>query len=957
MTAGRLRVLLATLALSAGQGVPVSRLVAAVWGEQPPVNPRRGVQTYVTRLRAMVGGDLISTRPDGYALELEPDAVDVLCFGRLLDSATAAGDPATRRSLLTEAIGLWRGEPFEGLDSEWLGLRAPRLVERYLAAVEDRADLDLATADRDRRRAVALVAPLRELTARHPLRESLWVRLLLTLAQCGRRAEALARYETMRARLADELGTDPGPQLQRIHADLLAGTGPTVPAQPPVPRQLPAVPPGFVGRAAELAALVAGRTEDGTPSIDARNAGAAETVVITAIGGMAGVGKTALALRAAHDLADRYPDGQLFLDLHGHTRGVAPMDPADALDRLLRDLGVSAEAVPGAVAERAALYRSRLAGRRVLVLLDNAADEAQVEPLMPGTAGCQVLITSRRRLAGLDRTHVVSLDTLPLADGVTVFGLGAGERRLPAADVHTVAEIVRLCGGLPLAIRIASARLRAHPHWSMMDLLERLRDRHRLAELEAGHRSVTAALELSYRQLPPDQRRAYRLLGVHPGADVDAYALAALADTTPVRSRRLLERLLEAYLVEERAAGRYAFHDLVRAHAAVTADQDEPEPQRRAALDRLVDHYTRTAEAAADAAYPYDRPRRGDTPTAFRDAVAAVAWLDAELPHLLAVARYAAGHGRPDRTVRLSGALLQHLRVRSRYAEAERLHGIALAAAQETGDRVGELRALIALGTVHRRLDRDGPAVASFGGALALARDTGDRDGELEALVGLGHLDRKFRRLEAAAARFGEVLAIARETGFRAGEADALIGLGRVELLRHRFRSAVDNFAPAASLGRQIGYRTGEMNATAGLGDGYRLLDEPELAEEKYRRALTLAIAIGDRNWELEARHGLGRLSHGTGRPERALEEHGRALRLATDLGQRADQARAHDGLARANHTLGRRPAARRHWQAALEILADLGVTDTEEGEVTAAAIAAGLAGLSALDAKPMKQI
>ncbi|GAA2401109.1 hypothetical protein GCM10010191_05440 [Actinomadura vinacea] len=325
-----------------------------------------------------------------------------------------------------------------------------------------------------------------------------------------------------------------------------------------VPRQLPAGVATLMGRGRELAALEGHESED--------------PAAVVAVDGMAGVGKTALALHAAHRLAPRFPDGQLFVDLHGHTRGTAPVDPAHALERVLRALGVAGARIPAHIDDRAALYRGVVADRRVLVVLDDAAGEDQVRPLLPASPTCRVIVTARQRLIGLDGTRTLSLDVLPVDEAVAVFTRTAGEKRVTDAPAGALRETAERCGRLPLALRIAAVRLRSHAAWSVRDLLERLND-DRLAELKAGRHSVTAALDLSYQRLPDDQRRAYRLLGSHTGTDFSAETAAAVLDTTVARSRRLLDHLMDVHLLQEPAPRRYRFHDLVRDHASQTVDR------------------------------------------------------------------------------------------------------------------------------------------------------------------------------------------------------------------------------------------------------------------------------------------------------------------------------------------------------------------------------------------------
>ncbi|MFC5825943.1 ATP-binding protein [Nonomuraea insulae] len=738
------------------------------------------------------------------------------------------------------------------------------------------------------------------------------------------------------------------------------------------PRQLPA-DVAFVGRAAELALL--------------DEAGGATTVLITAIDGMAGVGKTALAVHAAHLLAARFPDGDLFVDLHGYTQSMTPADPADTLARVLGLLGVPGESIPQHVDDRAALYRTLLAERRMLLVLDNAADEAQVEPLLPGAGGCLVLITSRRRLVGLDDVRTVSLDVLPVTDAIALFSDTAGPERVAGVPREALAETVRRCGLLPLAIRLAAARLKAHAAWSVSHLLERLEEHQSLlSELHAGQRSVTAALDLSYRELTVAERRAYRLLGLHVGLDIAAEAAAALLDTTREQAVRLLDRLLEAHLLQEPAVGRYRLHDLIHAHAAAMAAEEEPESDRRAALTRLLDHYGQAASAAMDRLYPYDADMRPHLPAdtvSMPDVPSATAWLDAELANLLALAQHAAEHGFPAHIRHLSGTLHRCLRTRGRYAEAEALHLRALSAAvdppgemeallglgeircvmsryetavedtmraldiaRSVGHRAGELRALHGAGALYAYQGQFAPAVEAFTESLGIAREIGHRTGELDALIDAGQVHRLMDHHEAAADHLTQALELARTIGHRTCESRALQGLGHSHLKLGRHRQAEDCFSQALSLARTTGHRLGELTNLNGLGHVYRSQGLREKALDCYQQALDLAREIGNRNWQFEAVHGSGRLQHDSGRSGEALESHREALDLALGLDQASDQARAHDGLAHAHAALGHHDAARHHWTQALDIMAALGVDRTEERGADAESIRTHLARL-----------
>jgi tetratricopeptide (TPR) repeat protein/transcriptional regulator with XRE-family HTH domain len=703
----------------------------------------------------------------------------------------------------------------------------------------------------------------------------------------------------------------------------------------PVLRQLPAAPPLFTGRSLELSDLER-----------ARDTG---SVVIVTIDGMAGIGKTALALHAAHRLSDEYPDGQLFLNLHGYTQGVDPVEPGEALDRLLRALGVPAEQIPAHTEDRGALYRSRLADRKMLVVLDDVLSEAQVRPLLPATPGSLALVTSRRRLVELDHTLTVSLDVLPQPDALALFARSAGV----GAEDAGVDDVVELCGRLPLALRIAAARLRSRPTWAVEHLLERLRDRQeRLGELGLGERSVTAALDMSYLQLDPELQRAYRLCGPLPESSFDVYVAAALVDVTVGRAARLLDDLLDVNLLQELVPGRYAFHDLVRSHATAAAAREEPD--RMAAFGRMFDYYSHTASVAMELLYPYERERRPPTPPSatptpdFPGPVEAAAWLDLELPNLLTAARYAAQFCPRGHPVHLSTTLDRYLRTRDRYAEAEVLHQQALTIARRNGDAAGEADVLTSLGHVDRRRGRTTIAADRYRSALAIARSIGNGRAEVDALLGLGFLVSLQGSHEAAVEHVDRALEISRRIGHRSGEADALYRLGWLHLTHGsspgiRYARAAGFFAQAQALARDIGNPLGELHALLGQAWVHRVLGHHGPAEQAYAEGLRLAERLSNVNGVFEALDGTGRLDCAAGRAEQASARHSRALELATDLGQPIDQARSHDGIARAHHALGRRGEARRHWQAALDILSALGSDITVDEEFSTAEIRARL--------------
>jgi DNA-binding SARP family transcriptional activator/tetratricopeptide (TPR) repeat protein len=914
----RQRALLAALLVDVGRVVPIETLIERVWGQAVPEHARATLRTHLSRIRrlleqagqSVVPVAALSHVSGGYLLQLDSDQVDLHLFRRLAGTAAHGAGAGSPVESLRAALALWQGQPLTGIDGEWAGrMRAIWCRERVDAAVAwARAELAQANPR-------PVLASLAELASDNPLVESLTEMLMLAMHAAGRTSEALDLYARTRANLAEQLGTDPGPDLQRLHRSLLRGEVETAPAAGPprdVPRQLPAPPQLFTGRTMELAEL--DKIHD------------ASTVVITAIDGMAGVGKTALAVQAAHQMVDRYPDGQLFIDLHGYTEGVAPVEPGAALDWMLRSLGVGAEQIPAALDQRAGLYRSRVAEHRMVIILDNAATEAQVSPLLPGAPGCVVLVTSRRRLTGLDHTHTVSLDTLPLPDAVAL--LRQTDRgRLDDQPAELVAELVDLCGRLPLAIRIAAARLRAHPAWDLMHLVRRLRDQqHRLFELATGPRSVTAALDLSYQDLKVDEQRTYRLLGLHPGPDVDPFAAAALLDATLLEAGRLLEQLLGAHLLQEPAPGRFRFHDLPRAHAAHTATRDGAYGDHQAALVRLLDYYRYTAAAAMDAAYPYEREHRRHVPPArtpgpeLSDPVAALSWLNSELPSLRAAVRYASEHDRPAHLLDLSSILHRHLRANGLHHDAETLHKQALTAARATGHQAAEMEALKMLGHIHRIQGRYDQAADHLEQALRLARASGHQVAEVEALTGLGQIHRLQGRYEQAADHLEQALRLARATGHRVAELDALMAIGNMHRMQCRYDQAGDHHEQALRLARATGHQAAELDALIALGLVHRVQGRYQQATDHLEQALQLARTTGHVNAEQAALTSLGQIHRLQGRHEQATAHLEQALQLARATGHRIAEERALAGLGDVHRLQGRYKQAKDDYLRLLDL-------------------------------------
>jgi tetratricopeptide (TPR) repeat protein/transcriptional regulator with XRE-family HTH domain len=711
-----------------------------------------------------------------------------------------------------------------------------------------------------------------------------------------------------------------------------AGTAGTV-----APRELPALARHFVGREAELEAL-AGLADQA--------AGLAPgTVVISAIGGTAGVGKTALALQWAHQMAQRFPDGQLYVNLRGYDRG-RPMTAGEALAGFLRALGVPGPDIPAETEERAARYRSLLSGRRVLIILDNACAAEQVRPLLPAAPACVVLVTSRDTLAGLvarDGAQRLDLDLLPMADAVGLLRALIGGR--VDADPEAGAALAAQCARLPLALRVAAEIAAMRPDRAVADLVGELDDQQqRLDVLDAGGdegTAVRAVFSWSCRHLDAGAARVFRLAGLHPGPDLDRYAAAALAGTTVERAGRLLDVLARGHLVQPTRAGRYALHDLLRGYARELAASHDGEQERQQALTRLFDYYLHTAALAVGALFPAEhncRPlaRTPGTPVPpLTDSpAAAMAWLDAERPGLLAAAGYMTENGCPGQASRLADTLLWYLDAGGHHPEAVTLHRRGRCAAQDIADRAAEGRALIGLGVAGIRQGRYPEGAGHFQQALELFGQAGDTSGAGQALCGLGVIDRLQGRYQQAASRLQQSLDLCRAANDTAGTVRQLGNLGLVALRQGRTEEAVGHLQQAVRLARQTGNLSGMADMLTELGVVASRQGHHQRAVTLHRRALGVFRQTGNRTGETNALNGLGEAFLATGQPGDARAQFAAALGLASGIGLRNQQARAHRGLGQACHALGDPGEARRHWQEALTIFTSLGTPQADHVRV-----------------------
>jgi tetratricopeptide (TPR) repeat protein/transcriptional regulator with XRE-family HTH domain len=692
-------------------------------------------------------------------------------------------------------------------------------------------------------------------------------------------------------------------------------------------RTLPRDIASFTGRQRELHELV-----------DAA-VGAGAVVGIHAIGGMAGVGKTAFAVHAAHRLADRFPGGQIFLPLHGHTPGQQPVDPADALASLLLTAGVPAGQIPAGLEARMALWRDRLAEKQLLLVLDDAASSEQVLPLLPGAGRSLVLVTSRRHLSALDDATTVSLDTLPPGEAAALLVRLAGRAGL-SPDDPSVGEVSRLCGYLPLAIGMVARQLHHHPAWTAAGRATELAAAvDRLELMATENLSVAAAFNLSYADLTKDQQRLFRRLGLHPGTDIDGYAAAALDGTDLAAARRGLEALYDQYLLTEPAQGRYRLHDLIREHARALAGRLDLDNDRDQATVRLLDYYQHTA-ASADALIAYQaRPApaaaEGVSPAAVPDLAGreqALAWARAERANLFACLDHAAGTGQRTRVIALTAGLAGLLRRDGSWAEAVTRHTAAVQAARHLGDRLGQANALNDLGVVQRLTDDYLAAAQVLEQALGIYRDLGDRLGQANALKDLGAARLAMDDYLAAAHTLQQALSISRDLGDRLGQANTLLDLANVRLGAEDYPAAARMLEQALGIYRDLGDRLGQANALNYLGDMRWLTGDYPAAAQAHEQALEIYRDIGNRHGHANALKDLGVVRLATGDYPAAAQLLDQALGIYRDLGDRLGQANALNDLGVLRRVTGDYPAAAQVLEQALGIYRDIDNRDGEAG-------------------------
>ncbi|MDX6392988.1 MAG: hypothetical protein QOJ73_4051 [Streptosporangiaceae bacterium] len=899
----RERMVLAVLLLEANRAVPVSRLIDAVWDDHPPVTAAKQIRNAISRLRAalLAGGDpgISVINGVGYRLTLDEGQLDSLRFEAGVTTARAAasaGDLPQAAEMLRVALGLWRGPPLAGLPGRVAEATAIVWDERRLAAQELYLDHQLALG-----RHHEFVAELAALAAENPLRGRPTALLMLALHRCGRQGEALAAFAAMRARLADEMGLDPGLDLQRLHQQILTndasiaaptpsshaiGTPVTPQVALPVPRQLPAAPHYFTGRTEHIKTL---------SELADQAAATGRTVVISAIDGTAGIGKTALAVYWAYQVADQFPDGQLYVNLRGFDPSGQPLEPAVAVRGFLSALGVPPAQVPATLDEQIGLYRSLLAGKRMLVLLDNARDAGQVRPLLPGNCPSIVLVTSRNTLSGLIAgagATPITLGLLTTTEAYTLISRRLGPEPIAQAP-GAVAELIELCARLPLALNIAAARAAMNLGRPLTEVVEQLRDEStRLDTLDTGDVGTSARTVFSWScaNLSAPTARMFRLLGLHPGPDISIPAAASLAGLPLPETRRTLGELARSHLLAEPTPGRYTLHDLLRAYATELLRGDD-EAARAGALDRVLHWYLRTADAADRAVLPQrqriplEPPPPGCDPLAFAGYDDAYTWCQAERLNLSAAISSAAATGRDYIAWRLPAALTSYFNISRHWPEWIATHQVGAEAAARLGDQQAQAWILSGLG-------------AAFG---------------------------EIYQYESAQNCLRRALAIRRASGDRGGEAATLLNMGVLAWMQQDFQEGLALLHSALDIFEQTGDQLGQALTLNNLGEAYCELDRPADAFAHLDRALAMFRATHDRYHE-------GMVLHSIGNTHRTLRDFDSALRLLRqslalrqETGNRKGAALTYRDIGETLREQGDLPGARRAWEQSLAEFEQLG--------------------------------
>ncbi len=912
--------LLALLLAAGGQPVTMSAIIDVLWGEDAPNSAVNLVHRHVGALRRLAEpglphratGSVILPGSGGYRMIVDADTLDLLRFRRLSEHAVRAaeaGNPTQATELFAEAMALWRGQVAAGVPDRirtqpvFLSVAREQLVAARRAAT---AALASPPVSED------IVTGIQRLADVNPLDEDLHAALVLLLAATGQQADALATYRTMRDRLSDELGIDPGPQLRAARDQVLVA--PPAPATPVaatrvVPTQLPADLASFTGRAAELARA---RTLLG---------GVSTAPVITTIVGMAGVGKTTLAVRLAHDIAAHFPDGQFYVNLRGFDPSESVVSPDEALRGFLEALGVAPQGMPSDQDGRSSLYRSLLAGRRVLVLVDNARDADAVRPLLPGAAGCMTIVTSRHQLRGLvarNGAHPLTLGLLSAAESEQFLVHRLGATRI-TAERTAVDEIISRCGRLPLALAVVAARVATSPSLSLADVAADLYNGGGALADPDGELDVRNVFSWSCGALRPATRRLFRLLGEHPGPELSVPAVASLTDLPPELTRTLLDELAGVHLLCERSPGRYMLHDLLFAYARELAGK-ESEEDRRAARHRLLDHYLHGASAAAATLFPYhtkvpvDPPSAGVIDVALGSYQLARKWLRTELPVLFSIVTQADDTGFAGHVWRTAAALELFLDRQGRRSDQVTVQLAALVSARRDGDRYGIAYTTRALGHAYSRAGDDRGAREYLPKALRLFGELGNRDGEAETSRNIAFLANTSGEHRPALDHYDHALTAYRSIENETGEAAVLNEIGWTLIMLGDHSGALDYCRRSVALHAATGNRNGEAAASDSLGYAYHHLGEYDKAIAHFQDALRIYQDISDRYLEADTLHHIGQSAMASGDLDTARRAWDDALDILNEIGH-PDAAAVLDkrlALTRSTRSPGQRTVERR---------------------------------------------
>jgi DNA-binding SARP family transcriptional activator/tetratricopeptide (TPR) repeat protein len=938
------------LALNANRVTPVELLIDAVWSTSPPSTVRSQVQICISALRKLfrdAGAPwTIRTKSPGYLLEIPLTEVDSEQFASLMAAAhghTAAGRVTEAAVTLRSALTLWRGPALAGLDSELVRRGAARLEDERLSALTERFQLDLALGRHEE-----IVGELIAQAETHPLRERLCELLMLALYRSGRQAEALEACRRMRSRLVEELGIEPGQGLQRLESAILnsdpalnpmptqvvAPAHPAVAEEPEwveedapvVPRRLPASIDDFTGRESQLAQITRILSEPIGPD-EARYG-----VRIVAVAGKGGVGKSTLAIRAAHELMDTFPDGHLYADLEAR----AENDGGQVLARFLRALGVEGSAIPEDLEERADMYRGRIANSRLLVVLDGVTSEEQALPLLPGSPSCAVIAVSRARLTTLPGAHVVDVDVFEHDGSLDLLSKIIGAQRV-AAEREAAAELVNFCGGLPLALRIAGARLASRRHWRIRDLVNRLRDTaNRLDEFNHRGLELRDNIGLTYRDLPSRAKSLFRLFALIEAPDFAGWTAAALLDLDLYEAEEVLESLVEVQLLDAvdypGEHQRYRFHDLIRAFAQEQLLETTTADERRAALSRLLGAWLAIAEAAhrkeyggdytiVHSAAPRWQPPGGDT----FDVDYPQEWWEAERRALVWAVRKAAEVGLDDLCWDLALTSVTLFEVKGYFDDWRETAAVATEITERTGNRTGRAAAMYSLGAMHRAQLRLDAAEQCFDAALEIFRADGHTEGCAIALRNSADLDRLRGRTAAMLRKYDEALAMTRAIDDPVGEAHILRNLGRYRIGEGEYEKAHELLDAALARCRRANYLRGEVQVVATFAELYLSTDQIERAHQSLDRVLLIVRDLGDRIGETYALYGLGVARQRAGRLDSAESTLRHALSLARRMGERLVEGQALYALGEIELARGNGAAGAVHLEKARPLFAELG--------------------------------